>query len=182
MNTRLQVEHAVTELVCGLDHVAWQIAIAAGATFDTRSMEGSRGATAIEARVCAEDPAAGFLPQAGTLARVRWPAGPGVRVDAGVESGSVVTPYYDPMLGKIVAWGQNREEARARLVEALRETLLVGLTTNVPFLIAMLSSARFRGGDYDTKSIERGEFELDPGRGAPPGRMSWPPSRPWREA
>jgi acetyl/propionyl-CoA carboxylase alpha subunit len=171
MNTRLQVEHPVTELVCGLDLVAWQVAIAAGLKFaDKRPPSEPRG-HAIEARVYAEDPAAGFLPQSGTLTRVRWASGPGIRVDAGVESGSTVTPHYDPMLAKVIAWGANREDARRRLLAALKETLLVGLTTNVPFLVATLASERFRSGSYDTTSLGRGEFELDPAKGSVPDEV-----------
>jgi acetyl/propionyl-CoA carboxylase alpha subunit len=168
MNARLQVEHPVTELVCGLDLVAWQVAIAAGVKLAERRPPCEPRGHAIEARVYAEDPAAGFLPQAGTLSRVRWPSGPGIRVDAGVESGSVVTPHYDPMLAKVIAWGSNRSDARRRLLAALRETLIVGVTTNVPFLIATLASDRFRMGNYDTTSVARGEFELDPARGPAP--------------
>jgi acetyl/propionyl-CoA carboxylase alpha subunit len=157
MNTRLQVEHPVTEMVCGIDLVAWQVSIAAGQAVKAPSIE-PRG-HAIEARVYAEDPANGFLPQSGTLARVRWPSGPGIRVDAGVESGSVVTPHYDPMLGKVIAWGESRDEARLRLAAALRESLFVGVTTNVPFMIAALESARFAKDDFHTTSIEEGAFE-----------------------
>jgi acetyl/propionyl-CoA carboxylase alpha subunit len=162
MNARLQVEHPVTELVCGLDLVAWQIWIASGVRFAQKKPDMQMRGHAIEARVYAEDPATGFLPQSGTLSRVRWPEGPGIRVDAGVVTGSVVTPHYDPMLGKVIAWGSDREQARARLVEALRGTLLVGLTTNVPFLVETLHSGRFRNSTYDTTSLDRGDFELNP--------------------
>jgi acetyl/propionyl-CoA carboxylase alpha subunit len=172
MNTRLQVEHPVTELVCGLDLVAWQLTIACGIGFTARRPVFEPRGHAIEARVYAEDPASGFLPQSGTLTRVRWPEGPGIRVDAGVRTGSVVTPYYDPLLAKIVAWGADREEARRRLALALRETFLAGITTNVPFLAAALRTPRFKNGDYDTASVERGGFELDPAAGgAPPDAL-----------
>jgi acetyl/propionyl-CoA carboxylase alpha subunit len=168
VNARLQVEHPVTEMVCGLDLVGWQLAIASGVRFTQRALVVEPRGCAIEARICAEDPASGFLPQSGTVVRARWPAGPGVRVDAGVESGSVVTPHFDSLLAKVIAWGSDRDEARRRLLEALRQTLIVGVTTNLPFLVATLGSARFRTGDYETKSIERGEFVLDPTAGAPP--------------
>jgi acetyl/propionyl-CoA carboxylase alpha subunit len=126
---------------------------------------------AIEARICAEDPANGFLPQAGRLARVRWPSGPGIRVDAGVESGSAVPPHYDSLLGKVIAWGTTREHARARLVGALCESLFVGVATNVPFLIAALDSERFAKGDYHVTSVGEGAFDVDPAGGEPPSEV-----------
>jgi geranyl-CoA carboxylase alpha subunit len=141
MNTRLQVEHPVTELVTGLDLVDLQLRVAAGEPLPLRQSDVRLNGHAIEARLYAENPAAGFLPQTGTL--LRWNAPAHVRVDAGVDSGSEITSYYDPLLAKIVAHGATRDEARRKLIAALRETTALGLTTNKGFLVGCLEHPQF---------------------------------------
>jgi acetyl/propionyl-CoA carboxylase alpha subunit len=155
MNTRLQVEHPVTERATGLDLVRAQLEIAAQGRLPWRQQDiGLRG-HAIEARVYAEDAAAGFLPQAGPAARVHWPAGPFVRVDHGVETGDDVPVHYDPMLAKVVAFGIDREAALIRLAAALDEARVHGLVTNLPFLRALARSPEVRAAAFDTTWIER---------------------------
>ncbi len=159
MNTRLQVEHPVTEMATGLDLVRLQIEIAAGGALPAQESIDWRG-HAIEARLYAEDAAHDFLPQAGQLARVAWPRVPFVRVDAGVESGDQVPLHYDPILAKIIAWGESRERALERLAHALDETRAHGVITNLPFLKALVRSDAAHRGSFDTEWIER-EFLKD---------------------
>jgi acetyl-CoA/propionyl-CoA carboxylase biotin carboxyl carrier protein len=151
MNTRLQVEHPVTEAVTGLDLVALQLRVAAGEPLDLDVVP-VRG-HAIEARVYAEDPYAGFLPQAGRAGLVRWPDH--VRVDHALESGQEVGTAYDPMLGKVIATGPDRESARQALVAALDATAVLGLTTNVGYLRALVASDAFRDAAIDTAWLDR---------------------------
>ena len=155
MNTRLQVEHPVTELVTGRDLVRLQLEIASGAALPKQDAIDFRG-HAIEARVYAEDAANGFLPQAGVLARVAWPRAPFVRVDRGVESGDAVPVHYDPILAKVIAWGGDRAAALSRLAHALDETRAHGVITNLPFLKALARADAVRTGAFDTEWIERG--------------------------
>jgi acetyl-CoA/propionyl-CoA carboxylase biotin carboxyl carrier protein len=155
MNTRLQVEHPVTELVTGLDLVEMQLRVAAGERLPIDQSDVTLDGHAIEARVYAEDPARGFLPQTGTVLGLVEPSGPGVRVDSSLAVGSVVGTDYDPMLAKVVAWGPDRETARARLAGALGSTAVLGVTTNVPFLRALLADADVVAGRLDTGLIER---------------------------
>jgi acetyl/propionyl-CoA carboxylase alpha subunit len=150
MNTRLQVEHPVTELVTGLDLVAWQIRIAAGEALPFTQDELRQRGHAIECRVYAEDPANDFLPAVGEITYYRPPAGPGVRVDDGIETGTQVTPYYDPMLAKIITWGYDRPEAIGKMVRALQETVVLGITTNIPYLLAILQEPHFVAGRTST--------------------------------
>jgi len=152
MNTRLQVEHPVTELVTGLDLVRLQLAVAAGEPLPFTQDEVSLDGHAIEARVYAEDPFHDFLPQAGTAALVRWPRH--ARVDAALESGQVVSTAYDPMLGKVVVHGPDRESARRALVDALDDTAILGLTTNVGFLRALAAGEEFRDATIDTAWLD----------------------------
>jgi 3-methylcrotonyl-CoA carboxylase alpha subunit/acetyl-CoA/propionyl-CoA carboxylase biotin carboxyl carrier protein len=161
MNTRLQVEHPVTEAITGCDLVEEQLRIAAGAPLSLHQDElmGIRG-HAIEARVYAEDSFGGFLPQAGTTSLVRWPAGEGIRVDHALEGGQVVSTSYDPMLGKIVAHGPDRETARRALVAALDETAILGLTTNAGFLRALVAGDAFRDATIDTSWLD--DHEVPP--------------------
>ncbi|WP_028650835.1 biotin carboxylase N-terminal domain-containing protein [Nocardioides halotolerans] len=153
MNTRLQVEHPVTEAVTGLDLVELQLLVAAGEPLPLTQDDVGVTGHAIEARVYAEDSFGGFLPQAGTATRVVWPTG--VRVDHALESGQTVSTAYDPMLGKVIAHGADREHARQALVAALDETAILGLTTNVGFLRALVASEEFRDATIDTAWLDR---------------------------
>ncbi len=155
MNTRLQVEHPVTELVTGLDLVEWQVRIAAGEPLTIEQHDVVLSGHAIEARLYAEDPAAGFLPATGTVLALHEPVGEGVRVDSGIVVGSVVASAYDPMLAKIIAWGADREEALARLDAALESTVVLGVRTNQSFLRSLLADDDVRAGRLDTGLIER---------------------------
>jgi 3-methylcrotonyl-CoA carboxylase alpha subunit len=155
MNTRLQVEHPVTELVTGIDLVRAQIEIAATGKLPFEQHAIKRHGHAIEARLYAEDAARNFLPQVGMATRVRWPDGPFVRVDAGVESGDAVSVHYDPMLAKIIAYGPTRDAAIERLLGALDDTRVHGVVTNLPFLRALLRAPAVRSGAYDTEWVER---------------------------
>jgi acetyl-CoA/propionyl-CoA carboxylase biotin carboxyl carrier protein len=153
MNTRLQVEHPVTEMVCGLDLVALQLRIARGEPLPFAQADVRASGHAIEARVYAEDPAAGFLPQAGRATFVRW--SPRARVDAALETGQDVGTAYDPMLGKVIAHGATREAARRALVAALDDTAIFGVTTNLGFVRALVASAAFRDVAIDTVWLDR---------------------------
>jgi acetyl-CoA carboxylase biotin carboxylase subunit len=149
MNTRLQVEHPVTELVTGLDLVRLQLEVAGGARLPPQDEVVRRG-HAVEARICAEDPARGFLPSPGKITDLRVPGGPGVRDDGGVYGGFVVSPFYDPLLSKLCAWAPDRPQAIARLGRALRDYVVHGIATNLAWLGAALAHPAFRSGDYDT--------------------------------
>ncbi len=153
MNTRLQVEHPVTEAITFLDLVEWQLLIAAGAPLPLTQDDLEPEGHAIEARLYAEDPSRNFLPQTGRLAHLRFPAG--VRVDSGVREGDEVSPHYDPMIAKLIARGATREDALARLRGALDRTEIAGLTTNLPFLRRLLAHPSFASGDVDTGLIDR---------------------------
>ncbi|QCR19115.1 acetyl/propionyl/methylcrotonyl-CoA carboxylase subunit alpha [Agrococcus sp. SGAir0287] len=155
MNTRLQVEHPVTEAVTGVDLVEQQLRIAAGEPLALHQEQVRLEGHAIEARVYAEDPAAGFLPTGGDVHLARWPHAPGVRVDAGIEDGSVVSSSYDPMLAKVVAHASTRAAAIERLDAALAATHVLGVTSNVPFLRALLAEPAVVRGDLDTGLIDR---------------------------
>lgn len=158
MNTRLQVEHPVTEEVTGIDLVAAQLRIAAGEPLGFGQDDVTLTGHSIEARVYAEDPAAGFLPTGGHVVAVRHPAGPGIRVDSALADGLDVSVDYDPMLAKVIATGATRDEARRRLVAALGDTAVLGFETNIPFLRALLELPAVAAGDLDTGLIAR---ELD---------------------
>ncbi len=153
MNARLQVEHPVTELVSGLDLVALQLRVAAGEPLGFAQSGVSLRGAAIELRITAEDPFAGFVPATGRIREFRPPAGPGVRCDAGIVSGSVVSPHYDPLLAKIIVSGPDRETARKRALRAVRETRLVGVASTLPFFERVLASAPFRSGEFDTSFV-----------------------------
>ena len=156
MNTRLQVEHPVTEMITGLDLVDWQIRIAQGAHIDFSQDAVTAAGHAIEVRLYAEDPGRGFLPQTGTLQKLALPtARPNVRVDAGVVTGGQVTVFYDPMIAKIIAHGADRDQARRTLAAALASTEIVGVKTNRGFLAAVLNDTDFAAGAVDTGFIER---------------------------
>jgi 3-methylcrotonyl-CoA carboxylase alpha subunit len=155
MNTRLQVEHPVTEQVTGLDLVRAQILVANGEPLPWTQSDVSQRGHAIEARLYAEDPAQSFLPQAGRLTRYREPQRPGVRVDSGTAEGSEVSVYYDPMIAKVIATAETRALAIARLTAALREFEIAGIKTNRIFLIRILESEAFREGTVDTAFLDR---------------------------
>tara|TARA_Y100001949_G_scaffold172273_2_gene176030 strand:- start:14820 stop:16733 length:1914 start_codon:yes stop_codon:yes gene_type:complete len=161
MNTRLQVEHPVTEAITGLDLVAWQIRVARGEPLPITQDQVPLTGHAIEVRLYAEDPDNDFLPATGTLDLYRESAaGPGRRVDSGVTEGDTVSPFYDPMLGKLIAWGENREEARLRLLAMLDETCVGGVRTNLAFLRRVIGHPAFAAAELDTGFIPRHETEL----------------------
>ncbi|MGV0868824.1 acetyl/propionyl/methylcrotonyl-CoA carboxylase subunit alpha [Corynebacterium kalidii] len=155
MNTRLQVEHPVTEMVTGLDLVELQILVAQGWPLPVTQEEVTLTGHAVEARVYAEDPSTGFLPTGGRITALRWPEGPGVRVDAGVVEGQEVTSDYDPMLAKVIAHGADRDRALDRLDTALATTLVAGVGTNTDFNRFLLADTAVRAGDLDTGLLDR---------------------------
>jgi len=156
MNTRLQVEHPVTELVTGTDLVEWQFRVAAGETLPLAQSDIALKGHALEARLYAENPASGFLPQTGRLLGVAWPEQSNViRLDRGVDEGDEVSPYYDAMIAKLIATGKTRDGARLALIDALHELKIAGLVTNKDFLVRLLAQDNFAKGDVDTGLIDR---------------------------
>jgi 3-methylcrotonyl-CoA carboxylase alpha subunit len=164
MNTRLQVEHPVTEAVTGLDLVEWQVRVAAGEPLPICQRDLVLRGHAVEARLYAEDPERGFLPQTGTLHGLRFPPPELARVDTGVRQGETVTPFYDPMIAKIIAWGEDRAAAVGRLRRALAETAVLGVGTNLAFLARAAAHPEFVFGAVDTGFIERHHAALVPPR------------------
>ena len=163
MNTRLQVEHPVTEAITGLDLVAWQIRVARGEPLPISQAQMPLNGHAIEVRLYAEDPDHDFLPATGTLALYREAAsGDGRRIDSGVAEGDSVSPFYDPMLGKLIAWGEKREQARLRLLAMLGDTLVGGVKTNLAFLCRILAHPAFAACELDTGFISRHQQQLLP--------------------
>ena len=160
MNTRLQVEHAVTEAITGLDLVEWQLRVAAGQHLPLRQHDLSINGHAIEARLYAEDPERQFLPQTGTIQRLYLPPPEIARVDTGVRQGDLVTPFYDPMIAKIIVSGEDRETAIGRLRTALTETAVVGLRTNLEFLGRVAVHPDFAEAALDTGFIEQHQADL----------------------
>jgi 3-methylcrotonyl-CoA carboxylase alpha subunit len=155
MNTRLQVEHPVTEMITGLDLVEWQLRVAFGERIALPQDAVTANGHAIEARIYAEDADKGFLPAIGTIAEWREPTGPGIRVDTGFRAGDTVTPYYDALLAKLIVWGEDRPDALRRLVEALSQFEIAGVTTNLAFLRALAGHPLVAAGEIDTGFIER---------------------------
>ena len=185
MNTRLQVEHPVTELVTGTDLVEWQLRVASGEPLPLAQEEVSIRGHAIEARLYAEDPARGFLPSTGNLVHLRLPeseaasgvetgvdrllpGADGIRVDTGVRAGDTVSMHYDPMIAKVIAWGPDREAAADRLSAALAATEVVGLTANAEFLRSLVDHPRFRAADIHTRFIEERLEDFTPADAVPP--------------
>jgi 3-methylcrotonyl-CoA carboxylase alpha subunit len=163
MNTRLQVEHPVTEAITGLDLVAWQIRVARGEALPITQTQVPLNGHAIEVRLYAEDPSNDFLPATGRLDLYRESAaGPGRRVDSGVEEGDEISPFYDPMLGKLIAWGEDREQARLRLLSMLDEFAIGGLKTNINFLRRIIAHPAFAAAELDTGFIPRYQEQLLP--------------------
>ena len=154
MNTRLQVEHPVTEMVTGIDIVKEQLRIARGRPLSYTQDEVQFNGHAIECRVNAEDPYNNFMPSTGRITHSLLPTGPGVRVDTGVYPGFEITPFYDPMIAKLIVWGETRAQAILRMRRALEEYRIVGVRTNIPFHQTMMDSHRFMGGQYDTRFVE----------------------------
>lgn len=170
MNTRLQVEHPVTEMVTSLDLVELQLRVAAGERLSLRQEEVTMKGWAIEARICAEDPSRDFLPTTGMITRYTAPRGKNIRVDNGIEAGSLISAYYDSMLAKVVAWGETREEARKALVYALNGYHIEGLITNVDFVNAIVNHPAFIKGCLSTNFIEE-NFENGQMKIAPPAEQ-----------
>jgi 3-methylcrotonyl-CoA carboxylase alpha subunit len=163
MNTRLQVEHPVTEMITGQDLVEWQLRVAAGEALPLRQEQLQIRGHALEARIYAEDAGKGFLPSTGRLLHLVPPAeGLNVRVDTGVEEGDEITPHYDPMIAKLIVWDEDREAALARMRQALADYRVVGVTTNIDFLSRLVSCPAFAGADLDTGLIERQQDFLFP--------------------
>jgi acetyl-CoA carboxylase, biotin carboxylase subunit len=149
MNTRIQVEHPVTEMVYGIDLVREQIRVAAGEPLGYEQHDISASGHAIECRINAEDASANFAPQAGTLTRLAFPSGPNVRVDSHMRAGAVIPPYYDSMLAKIVAHGESRAAAIEIMQRALSETVIEGVSTTIGICLELLGTPEFRAGRYD---------------------------------
>ncbi len=162
MNTRIQVEHPVTEMVTGLDIVKWMIRIANGEKLPFKQKSITMKGHAIECRVYAEDPEMNFIPSPGTIVYVRVPSGPGIRNDSSIYSGSEITPFYDPMISKLIAWGETREVAMNKMIAALKEYVVLGVKTNIGFLIRVMANEEFQKGAIDTGFIERNSEILKP--------------------
>ncbi|MCA9521343.1 MAG: ATP-grasp domain-containing protein, partial [Myxococcales bacterium] len=160
MNTRLQVEHPITEMVHRVDLVHEMIRIAQGEAISFSQADVQPRGSSIECRIYAEDPEHDFMPSPGLVSYLREPSGPNVRIDSGVEEGSEVSLFYDPMVAKLCVWGATREQAIARMQRALSEYRVGGITTNIPFLQALLAHPEFRAGNYDTTFIDRHWDEL----------------------
>ncbi|HEC94436.1 MAG TPA: acetyl-CoA carboxylase biotin carboxylase subunit [Thermoplasmatales archaeon] len=154
VNTRLQVEHPITEMTTGVDIVKWQLRIAAGEELTLTQKSVSQRGHALECRIYAEDPAHGFLPSVGVLEKVEMPVGPSIRNDAGIETGMEITPYYDPLLAKLIVCGENRNDSINKMLWALSRYVVLGVTTNIPFLKKVLDHEAFRKGDITTHFID----------------------------
>ncbi len=154
MNTRLQVEHAITEMTTGIDIVKWQIRIASGEKLTLEQDKLMQRGHAIECRIYAEDPQRGFMPSTGTLKTVELPTGVNIRHDTGISSGYKISPYYDPMLAKLIVYGEDRKDASRKMEWALSNYIALGVTTNIPFLRAIVHHPAFASGDIDTHFIE----------------------------
>ena len=163
MNTRLQVEHPVTECVVGVDLVHAQLRVASGEALPFTQAGLSQRGHAIECRVYAEDPAQGFIPQAGTVLLYQEPQGPGIRVDGWLEEGAAVSVHYDPLLAKLIVWGETRDAARRRAIAALRHYAILGIRTNIPFMLQILEHPAFVSASIDTGFLDREAETLSKG-------------------
>jgi acetyl-CoA carboxylase, biotin carboxylase subunit len=155
MNARIQVEHPITEAVTGVDLIAEQIAIAAGAGLRLKQADVRRSGCAMECRVNAEDATGDFRPSPGVVAQARWPSGPGIRVDTHIATGSSVPPFYDSLLAKIIAHAPDRSSTLALLQQAIAATRVTGVATNLSFLAAVLADPQFQAGGIDTGFVAR---------------------------
>ena len=164
MNTRLQVEHPVTEMVTGIDIVKEQIRLAAGEKLTIRQEDVKQAGHAIECRIYAEDPDRNFLPCPGLITSLRVPGGPGVRDDSGVYAGFEIPIHYDPIISKLVAWGKDRTEAVARMKRALSAYVVTGVKTTIPFHIRVMNNRHFIDGDFDTNFIDKVFFKEEEAR------------------
>ncbi len=164
MNTRVQVEHTITEMLAGIDIIKTQIRIAAGEQLSFKQQDISFRGHALECRICAENPLNGFIPSPGVITEYSAPGGFGLRVDSGVYSGYEVSTYYDSMLSKLISWGNDRNEAISRMQRALNEYVIAGPKTNIPYLWAVMGSNDFRCGNISTKFIEEHEHLFDEAR------------------
>lgn len=162
MNTRIQVEHPVTEMITGIDLVKWMIRIANGEKLSIKQSSLKIKGHAVECRVYAEDPSTNFLPSPGKLEYVKTPSGPGIRDDSAIYSGCEVTSFYDPMLSKLITWADNREQAIKKMASALSEYIVLGVKTNIGFLIRMMENDEFQRAEIDTGFIERHPELLNP--------------------
>jgi acetyl-CoA carboxylase biotin carboxylase subunit len=162
MNTRIQVEHPVTEMVTGFDIVKWMIRIANGEKLPFKQKNITMKGHAIECRVYAEDPEMNFIPSPGKIVYFRAPNGPGIRNDSSIYSGSEITPFYDPMISKLIVWGETREVAISKMISALKEFVVLGVKTNIGFLLRVMANNEFKEGDIDTGFIERHSDTLKP--------------------
>jgi acetyl-CoA carboxylase biotin carboxylase subunit len=162
MNTRLQVEHPITEAVTGVDIVKEQLRVATGEPLHHRQDDVQARGHAVECRITAEDPFNHFLPAGGRVIRLFQPSGPGVRVDTGIEEGTEISTFYDSLLAKLIVWGEDREAARQRMARALREYRIVGLPTSIPFHQWMMGHEAFRRGEYGTSFLDAGFALAEP--------------------
>jgi acetyl/propionyl-CoA carboxylase alpha subunit len=154
MNTRLQVEHPITERITGIDIVKEQIRIARGRRLRYTQDDIKQTGWAIECRINAEDPFQNFMPSTGIVTHIHFPTGPGIRIESGVYEGFEITPHYDSMIAKLICWGDTRGEALLRLRRALNEIRIMGVRTNIPFHQQLIESTRFQAGQFDTRFVE----------------------------
>jgi len=171
MNTRLQVEHPITELVTGIDLVKLQLRVARGDPLPFSQVQLSQRGHAIECRIYAEDPANGFLPATGPVLRLAEPVGPGIRVDSGIAAGSEITPYYDPLLAKLIVLAEDRQNALQKMNWALAHYILLGVTTNIPFLQAVINHETFQRGETTTNFVDQHFAGWQPPLSSPPDEV-----------
>ncbi|MCK4897944.1 MAG: hypothetical protein KAS38_04175, partial [Anaerolineales bacterium] len=170
VNTRIQVEHPVTEMVTGQDLIKWQLKVASGEPINLRQKDIRLNGAAIECRINAEDPYNNFLPSTGVISHSLLPTGPGVRVDTGIYPGIEISPYYDSLISKLIVWGETRAEAVLRMRRSLEEYKIVGVRTIIPFHQSLMDSLRFMTGQFDTRFIEE-RFSIE---AAEEGKVTYP--------